>query len=296
MDLNWLMDFIALAETENFSRAAEKRHVTQPAFSRRIRNMEEWLGTALFMRGRHKVELTRAGKEIYSEVEAVLRAVFRMRRMAQEFSDQSSATLHFAATYSLSLVFFPDWIKQYTSKIGHYSINLTSDSMSVCEATLIQGGVQFLICHDSISAPSRFGITGFDSRIIGKDTLIPYCAPDETGAPLWPLSKTPKDKISWLKYNKDSGFCRMMQGHQKIASIMEASEPHFTSSIATVLLAIVRDGKGIAWLPESLATPSEQNGTLVRAGDDSWCIPMDIKVFRTEENHSEGANLLWNFL
>jgi DNA-binding transcriptional LysR family regulator len=46
MNLSWLHDFLALAETGNFSRAADARHMTQPAFSRRIRALEDWLGVA----------------------------------------------------------------------------------------------------------------------------------------------------------------------------------------------------------------------------------------------------------
>ncbi len=44
MDLNWLEDYLALAETLSFSRGAARRHVTQPAFSRRIRALEDWVG------------------------------------------------------------------------------------------------------------------------------------------------------------------------------------------------------------------------------------------------------------
>ena len=43
MELIWLEDYLALAETLNFSKAAEARHVTQPAFSRRIRALEDWV-------------------------------------------------------------------------------------------------------------------------------------------------------------------------------------------------------------------------------------------------------------
>ncbi len=50
MNLSWLDDFLALAASGNFSRAAEERHMTQPAFSRRIRALEEWLGAELFDR------------------------------------------------------------------------------------------------------------------------------------------------------------------------------------------------------------------------------------------------------
>ena len=48
MDLDWLKDFLTLAEQKNFSRAADARNVSQPAFSRRIRALEDWIGTALF--------------------------------------------------------------------------------------------------------------------------------------------------------------------------------------------------------------------------------------------------------
>ena len=50
MNLTCVDDFLALAATGYFSRAAEERHMTQPAFSRRIRALEEWLGAELFDR------------------------------------------------------------------------------------------------------------------------------------------------------------------------------------------------------------------------------------------------------
>ena len=62
LNLSWLDDFLALAESGNFSRAAEERHMTQPAFSRRIRALEEWLGTELFDRSSQPARLTAAGE------------------------------------------------------------------------------------------------------------------------------------------------------------------------------------------------------------------------------------------
>ena len=47
MDTKWLEDFVSLAETRSFSRSAQLRHVTQPAFSRRIQALEAWAGTDL---------------------------------------------------------------------------------------------------------------------------------------------------------------------------------------------------------------------------------------------------------
>ena len=50
MELKWLEDFVMLANMTSFSRAAEARHVTQSAFSRRIKQLETWLGTTLVSR------------------------------------------------------------------------------------------------------------------------------------------------------------------------------------------------------------------------------------------------------
>ncbi len=60
MALKWLEDFMALAELGGFSKAAEARNVTQPAFGCRIRALEHWLGAALIDRSSHPPELTPA--------------------------------------------------------------------------------------------------------------------------------------------------------------------------------------------------------------------------------------------
>src|SRR6185437_2438220 len=61
LDMQWLEDVCALAETGSFSRAAEVRSIAQPAFSRHIRALEEWVGVELFDRSAHPTELTAAG-------------------------------------------------------------------------------------------------------------------------------------------------------------------------------------------------------------------------------------------
>ncbi len=50
MEIRWLEDFIALARTRHFSRAADEQHVTQPTFSRRIKLLEEEMGVTLINR------------------------------------------------------------------------------------------------------------------------------------------------------------------------------------------------------------------------------------------------------
>src|SRR5260370_30661730 len=72
MELRHLRYFVAVAEAENVSRAALKLHVSQPALSRQIRDLEDALGFSLLQRSANSVRLTDAGRTFLSEARAVL--------------------------------------------------------------------------------------------------------------------------------------------------------------------------------------------------------------------------------
>ena len=72
MELRHLRYFVAVAEEENVSRAALKLHVSQPALSRQIRDLEEELGFFLLKRSAKSVHLTDAGRAFLTESRSVL--------------------------------------------------------------------------------------------------------------------------------------------------------------------------------------------------------------------------------
>ena len=67
MDATDLETFIAVAEANSFSRAAERLNLTQPAVTKRIQRLEDSLGTQLFDRIGRSVELTEGGRPIHAE-------------------------------------------------------------------------------------------------------------------------------------------------------------------------------------------------------------------------------------
>src|SRR5438552_233947 len=73
MELRHLRYFVAVAEAENVTRAALKLHVSQPALSRQIRDLEDELGFLLLQRDGKSVRLTEAGRAFLSEARAVLK-------------------------------------------------------------------------------------------------------------------------------------------------------------------------------------------------------------------------------
>lgn len=75
MQVKWLEDLVVLAQTRSFTRAAELRHVTHPAFGRRIRALEEWAGTPLVQRGPGPVTLTAAGDSLLQDARHLLQGL-----------------------------------------------------------------------------------------------------------------------------------------------------------------------------------------------------------------------------
>jgi DNA-binding transcriptional LysR family regulator len=84
MDLRHLRYFVALAEELNFSRAAGRVHLSQPALSQQIQKLEGELGVALFQRTKHRVELTQAGQVLLKGARQVLVQVEQSARAARE--------------------------------------------------------------------------------------------------------------------------------------------------------------------------------------------------------------------
>ncbi len=106
MELSWLLDFLELSDLGVFSRAAERRHLSQPAFSRRIRALEEWVGVPLFERDSRHVRLTPAGERFRPVAEETVRRLSQARDEAREADGAVGTTLRFACTHALSLTFF----------------------------------------------------------------------------------------------------------------------------------------------------------------------------------------------
>jgi DNA-binding transcriptional LysR family regulator len=293
MDLDWLKDFLALAEQGNFSRAADARNVTQPAFSRRIRALEDWIGAPLFERGAQGATLTAAGSHFRPLADDMMRTLHRARRDTKAVGERETATLSIAATHTLSFTFFPSWIREKLGLEAFGTLNLVSDSLEGCEEIMLAGEVHFLLCHYHAATPVRFDGERFPSLAVGSDTLAPLCAPDADGRPLWLLSN-PQRPPRWLAYSPASGLGRILAVQRPAAS--ESGEIVFTSHLAAALMTMAREGHGIAWLPLTMAGIEISHGRLVRAAPSECDIPIEIRLFRSPDCRNRAADELWGRL
>jgi LysR family transcriptional regulator, hypochlorite-specific transcription factor HypT len=291
MELIWLEDYLALAETLNFSRAAEARHVTQPAFSRRIRALEDWIGAALFTRTTHGVALTPAGEHFHNQAEVLTRALHQLRRDTVEASGRGARLLSIAATHALSFTFFPKWVRSNEQVLALGNLNLISDSMQACEQMMLRGDAQFLLCHHHPNMVSRLETGQFKSIVVGADTLVPLSAPGSNGAPRWSLDGF--EPAKYLAYSAQSGLGRIVAARWGAKDRGFALDTVFTSHLAATLLSMARAGDGVAWLPRTLAEEDISAGLLVEAGNTELEIPIEIRLFRPVARQGQAAESVW---
>jgi DNA-binding transcriptional LysR family regulator len=289
MELIWLEDYLALAEALNFSRAAEARHVTQPAFSRRIRALENWVGAALFARTTHGVRLTPAGEHFRTQAEVLARALHQLRRDTIEASGRGAGGLTIAATHVLSFTFFPKWVRGNERILAFGNLNLISDSMQACEQMMLRGDAQFLLCHTHPRMGGRLDTRQFKSIVVGTDTLLPLSAPTKGGGPRWRLGKPAK----YLAYSAQSGLGRIVAALLGAKDRDLALETVFTSHLAATLLSMARAGDGVAWLPRTLAEEDIAAGRLVEAGKPDLAVPIEIRLFRPVARQGAAAESAW---
>jgi len=280
MELNWLDDFIALAEFESFSRAAKFRNITQPAFSRRIRSLEEWLGVDLFTRTYQGATLTPAGREVLSSAQELSRRFYQFRTKAREAAGKEQRLLRFAATYSLSFTFFPKWIRSLDSKALFESIRLTTESMKACEQMLINGDSSFLLCHCHPDIPTNLPGEQFIYKTIGLECLVPVTG----NAPTFNTDSPEQDSIPFLKFSRESALGRILDKKLLDFPTDLNLEVIFESHLSPILLSMAIENKGIAWLPKSIIENELNNGKLQIAFSERLYIPLEIRVYRPVGN------------
>ena len=296
MDTVWLEDFLALVEHANFSRAAEQRNITQPAFSRRIKLLEEWLDVRLVDRSSHQITLTSGGERFRLVAEDLVRRLLLGQEEVREAARASASTLRFASTHALALTFFPAWLTSLDENRPIETVSLVADHMQACEQIMLRGQANFLLCHHHSAAGTRLDAQAFASVPLGHDALVAVSAATAEGGPRFPLPGAPDQVIPFLAYTDESGMGRILAAARAQHQQPTWLEPVFTSHVATVLKTMARSGRGLAWSPLSLVEADLVQGVLVRAGDPAWDIPMEIRLFRPRSRQSHAAEAFWTHL
>nr|WP_301011688.1 LysR family transcriptional regulator [Halomonas sp.] len=137
--------FLAVAETQSFSRAAEQLYLTQPAVSKRIATLEGLLGTRLFDRIGRRIALTEAGNVLLPKAKRILFAVEDSRRALANLSGQVGGKLTLATSHHIGLHRLPPLLKQYTQRHPEVTLDLHFLDSELAYQGVVDGTLEIAI-------------------------------------------------------------------------------------------------------------------------------------------------------
>ena len=107
MRLEWLEDILAVAQTGSFSEAAERRHLTQSAFSRRIGSIESHVGFELFDRSRKPVQLRPTTRDQYDQITRLVADLHQLVTDLRQGDRKASNRIVIASQHALTTALTP---------------------------------------------------------------------------------------------------------------------------------------------------------------------------------------------
>ncbi len=284
MDTEWLVDFIAVIEAGSFTKAADRRNVSQPAFSRRIQSLENAVGVPLFERGIHKIQLTDAGVAFQPAAEEMLSQLANAIDLATSAADRKRNSIRFVCTHTLSFNFTPAWVQDLVKDFEvHPSVQITAHTMEECERSMRDGTTNFVIYHYHPDLVFNFGAGNTRSVDISQDALVLVGRPDLLDA------ARGHNALPYIEYSQDSSFSRIVGLAQ--ADIPYALERSLQTTLAQAVVNAVNGGIGIAWCLQSLISDRLSQGELVKVIERE--LPLTIRLAMPRSRQNNAAENFW---
>lgn len=297
MELRWLEDFIALARTRHFSRAADEQNVTQPTFSRRIKLLEEEMGTTLINRQTLPLSLTPAGEEFLALCEQTTERVRMTRDRITRLNEAQSRRLLLAAPQSLLSHFLTDWLEEMGQPPLQPYLRATGWLAADYFQALERGECDLAICYWTKGrTPLELDMTAFEHRVIGAERLVPVSIPDDAGQPRFTLPGDKRAPQPLIAYHARG----LMQAAIEDHLVRQPKACHFNVLTESIQSSNVKElvclGHGLGWLPERVASDALTTGRLVRAGPPQWDVYLQVRLYRHREAHQSGLETFWSSL
>lgn len=180
MDIKQLQYFLAAAQYLNFSRAAESLYISQPALSYQIAELEQELGTPLFLRDRRKMFLTPAGGALLPLASKLVLDLQEIRALAQKGFPQDDLTHPLSIAYDRTEDHFEstgvtELVANFLVQHPDVDITLHQWDWDACIQGLLDEtlDIAFLVLHHNKNLPPLL-----NSRVVHRDRLMLVCKRD----------------------------------------------------------------------------------------------------------------------
>jgi DNA-binding transcriptional LysR family regulator len=196
VDLRDLRYFDAIAKSGSMTGAAKALHVSQPTLTVAMQNLEEQLGTQLFLRERSGVRLTATGEELLSHAHEVFRLLDRAEQRIKGLEKDDEGTFVLGCHESLGSYFLPDFMAPFLRAHPKIELLLSNESSGDVTTSVIERRTHFGLVVNPHPHPDLVIVELFHDAM---DVLVAEDAPP----PSRPLSELEQDamtgdRVSWV--------------------------------------------------------------------------------------------------
>ena len=288
MRLEWIDDILAVLDEGSLTRAAEKRFLTQSAFTRRVRMIEENIGTVLFDRSRKPVTLMPGVGEMEAELRDLSNRLRQLRTSLKSASGSNSSSMAVACQHALTTTISSKIVGILSEH--EKTVRVRSGNRDECLMQLLSGEVDLSVMYEMPGEQTPAVSTAFDSVVLGTDVHIPVCIPS-----IQHLAD--QGEIPIIGYPTDVFLGQLFDriiAPQLPAGVTVSRKAE--TSLTLAMLKFVLDGHGIAWLPHSLIQDHLVSGKLIRLESNLPQQPLEIKMFRLSGDQNARDEAIWKQL
>lgn len=289
MRLEWIEDILAVAEHGSFQAACEKRNVSQPAFSRRIRQIEQALGANLFDRSTRPARLA---PHVLDQLDRMRDLSVGMRDLTEALRDADGRRrwrIVIASQHAIAATSTPEIIGRFADL--DIDTRLRSANRDDCLAQIMTRRADIAFIHDVAGAQEIPGSDFLDILQIGMESLIPVYATDK----LELLNDSYKrGELPVIAYPADV-FLGKVQRRIIFPRLMRVGHvrPRLETALTLAALEFARTGFAIAWIPEPLAKDDIIGRRLVDLSGTLPSISMTLIAARLNDAVSPIVRDVW---
>ena len=242
MTLKHIKIFVTVYQEESITRAAEKLHMTQPATSLAIREMEEYYHTKLFERSGRGIRVTSAGTRLYPSAARLLSLYDEMDAEMKNWD--TSGRLRIGSSISIGSCLLPQLINRFSKKYPELELYVKVDSSDVIEQNILENHLDFALIEGSVHSEK------LNSSVFLDDELVPVCSRFHPLAGAEDIELDSLKKEHFLMREPNSGTRQLADSSFALKNFQ--IKPTWESTSTAALINAVSIGLGISILPKRM--------------------------------------------
>lgn len=265
--------FATVVQVGSFSGAAPRLHMTQPAVSQHIRDLERSLGTSLFVRGRRGVTLTAPGETLYHYTQRILTLVTEAESKVTNVEQLEIGQISIGATPGVSVYLLPEWIKSFRNRYPNLHVALQTNVTTRTVHDVLEHKLDVGFVEGELDKIKRKGIGSMVLRPVKMLIVVAAKHP-------WAVN----DNMAILELHEQPFIARQPRSRTRVWMDGILSEHQVRPNIIAefdnqeAIKQAVMSGMGVSILPDYAVERECRNGTLATLQLEDITLERQLKL------------------